>query len=329
MLFTELALLLNALVLTYSAHSPGWTSLMLSFWLLTPPVLADLWLGQFSLVTAILIYWAVRAWGLDRTAAGGRSSQVPSRVQSAVGAAFGAVCWGLAFCLKGMPLLYLVFLGRARPALRFLWWPVGLLVATTCGYFLATPGEFPQFLGTNLDPAATWAGSVNIGAWHVLERGLLGRLSVPAERVAAAVFAGLIVIVAAWAGRRVPGRFLIWRSLIWHVGLWTAAFLLAFRDVWIHHYCLLLPFASVLMARQAEGQAEGQTPGRERTFSVAALVLTGWALLPNPFQAGDSPWSGAIGPEQLWRPLPTVLLFALCVVVLRSQVCDEGLRAVV
>jgi len=298
-LVVEVLLLINATLVFRLARSLLALAVGLACWLLAPPAWVDLWFGQFSAASASLAFWAALAWGLHRAKA--RRPETRS-------AWLGAAWWAGAVLVKNLPLVYLGWLWKRRE----LRWPVAAAVGLTLGasalYFLLRPADFSLFMRFNADPANAWLSPWNSGLWSAVETALAPRTSPLVRR---ALGGGWTLAIVAAAGAAT------WRASeeqgAWLLGLWTCVFLLTFKEVWDHTYVYLAPFLA--LAALARGG---------RPFSRALWAATGlmaWINWPNPFVTLDGKAYTSLLPGLLWKPLPTLMLFLLCLCVcwIRSE----------
>jgi len=231
----ELALLRNIRLTLALAPDKRTGYVAAALWLLFTPYYLELFVGQFTFITASLIFWAYLGWR-----EGGR------------GATHKADWfWAAAVWLKMMPLLYLPILllrGRWKAALA-----VGLvLVVSSAFYFTEYPQDWSVFAATNaVDAPAGHAG--NLGLMALMYHAVGERQA--AYSLARATVLVLVGASLAWltyrawaAGRQRAGDF-EGRMLMLYAAC-SAAYLLAYKDVWEHHSVLLLPPLVLLALRR-------------------------------------------------------------------------------
>ena len=216
-----------------------------SLWLLFSPYFLELYVGQFTFLTASLVFWACLAWQDDA-----------NRPPAGVRRRRGDPCWVAAIWLKMMPLLYLpvaLLRGRWKGALV-----AALGLAASGLYFVRFPGDWATFAATNLDAHPTWhAGNQGLMALLYALTGERLRPYLWARAAALATVGAALSWLAAraWAAARREGDggpgSAAERPLLLLYAAASAAYLLTYKDVWEHHYVLLLP-PIVLMALRRE-----------------------------------------------------------------------------
>lgn len=288
----ELALLRN-IRLTWERAPDRRTGLLAAaLWLLFSPYFLELYVGQFTFLTASLTFWAYLAW---QDAALGKRPRA--------GAWWGGdLPWAGAVCLKMMPLLYLpvaLLRGRWKAPMAAL----ALLAASSGLYFARFPHDWAVFVAANADAKPTWHAG-NQGLMALLYAAAGERLTPYLQlRAGALVLVGLALLwLTARALRSVrwaPGGGAVAvarreRDLLLLYAGASAAYCLAYKDVWEHHYVLLLP-PLVLLALRRESAWLWVPP-----FVVSAL--------PGLFFLYDLPGLGYNeDPQAYWRPAVSIL----------------------
>lgn len=307
LILCELALLRNIRLTWERAPAPRTGLACCALWLLYTPYFLELYVGQFTFLTASLVFWAYLAW------------QEPGRRPRRAGDAF----WAVAVWLKMMPLLFLplaLLRGRWRAAALA---PL-LLVAGSWLYFAHFPDDWAVFQDTNLSPLPTF---------HAGNQGLMALLyAAVGERADA-------YRVARWAVLALVGAALAWltwrawaairpnkaprkkgvrraaahvtrrdaeRPLLSLYAALSAAYLLTYKDVWEHHSVLLLP-PLVLLALRKESRRLWLPPfivcALPGLFALYDLPHLGYNEEPQPY------WSGAVSLIQHgWKPLAPLWL---------------------
>lgn len=272
----ELALLRNIRLTLALAPDRRTGQVAASLWLLFTPYYLELFVGQFTFITASLVFWAYLGWrdGNRRKA---------------------DWLWAAAVWLKMMPLLYLpvvLLRGRGKVALA-----TGLTLAgSSIAYFCFYPQDWGVFAGTNAtETPAGHAGNLGLMAflYHAVgER--QGAYSLARAAVLAGVGAALAWLTwrACQTVRR-QSRDAEGRMLALYAGC-SATYLLAYKDVWEHHYVLLLPPLALLALRR-ESKWLWLPP-----FLISAL--------PGLFALYDLPGIGYNeDPQVYWRPATSLL----------------------
>jgi predicted double-glycine peptidase len=299
----EWTLLRNIRLTLEHAPNPATGYMAASLWLLFSPYYLELYTGQFTFVAASLVFWSYLAWSPKRAAG------VPSRI----GARTGDGLFAMAVWLKLMPTLFLpitLLRGRWKGAVATLL----VLLATSWLYFARHPADWGAFRMINTDPIPTWhAGNQGLMA---LAYGLMNERIAPflAFRVAAIAVVGtslLWMTARAWQLRpgrgssaagsiaqRGAGADAFEARLLLLYAACTAAYLLLYKDVWEHHYVLLLPPLVLLALRRAP----------------AGLWLPSFLLaaVPTLFVLYDVHGLGFNeDPQRYWRPAVSLLQHGL------------------
>ena len=280
LIICELTLLRCLRLSVERAPTPAIACLVAALWLLFSPFYLELYVGQFTFVTAALVFQAYLAWQ--------DAANAPPRLRKRLDL-FGNGIYTLAVWLKMMPLLFLplaLWRGRWKSVVVAL----SVLLGTSWLYFARHPGDWAVFLDINGEPTPTWhAGNQGLMAFlyaAVGERApafanarllafcvvgsglawLIYRLwrikSVSFASAALPIEPGISSLPELGAGGRTPspeleteGRTPLlfpqsWGSGgearqeqqgLWLYGACSAAYLLLYKDVWEHHYVLLLP----------------------------------------------------------------------------------------
>jgi len=273
----ELALLRNIRLTLEIApdRRTGYTAAAL--WLLFTPYYLELFVGQFTFITASLVFWAYLGWREGTRGEAGKADWF----------------WAAAVWLKMMPLLYLPLVlrrGRWKSALAV----ALVLAASSAVYFLHFPHDWAVFAATNAEEApAGHAGNLGLMAFlfHAL-----GERKEPflTARVVVYSLVGMALVwltYRAWYAR--PGEAAEGKRLALYAAC-SAAYLLTYKDVWEHHYVLLLP-PLVLLALRRSSPWLWLPP-----FLVSAL--------PGLFALYDLPSLGYNeDPQVYWRPATSLL----------------------
>ncbi len=239
-----------------------------SAWLLFSPVYLELYLGQFSLVQAAWVLLGL--WAAD-TAAPPRAPLLDA-------------AWALSLLWKQNTALWLPVWVRHRR-----WRTLGrgglAVFLLSAPYFALYPEALRSFAANLVSgPPSPHLG--NLGARQLLYS--LTSAVVPAPEWAGHALAqwalmALVVILSLRA---------TWRDgsadLVAPLCLWTVNFFLLYHDVWEHHYVLLLPVYTALLARH---------PARELWLLLAVTAL--WT----PYRLIDLRGLAAVDASMRWTPL--------------------------
>jgi len=269
-------------------------------WLLFSPYYLELYVGQFTFVTASLMFWAYLGWkGVgEKEDETGHASAFRSRIADEG--------WIAGCCLKLIPLLFVpvaLLRGRFKAAIV----AVTLLLGPSLLYFLRYPQDWPLFAAINFHPHPG-PNAANQGLiallfavvgknWQTylwLRAALLGLLS--------CVLGGLTWVT--WRTARTSGQGAdgdatrenpeAERAILLLYAALSAGFLLGFKDVWEHHYVILLP-PLVLLALRKE-------PARLWLPAFVICALPGLFVLYDlrGLPVGDDP-------QFYWQPAVSLL----------------------
>lgn len=312
--------LLGCVGLTVAREKDGLRRAVLaSMWLCFSPFYLELFMGQFSLVQAALIFGLLLV-----TARGWPPGKLGARLLD--GLWITSLLWKINTFVFG-PLWV-----RARRWSGLLW-AAGLGLLVTVPYFIIFPAHTFDFLRNNFGQTVAAHELGNLGLRQLVYEGL-AVLGVPAagQQVAQWLVVGAVLLTALLV--TFPPRWLWPRltrpeSLRWWLtgaaevefvlrpallSLWLAVYFLISPQIWEHHYVMLLP-ALVLALSEAWPRPR------------AALIVFGlWLCLALPTPFGFTGLQAQIAAnhdlrsfliEPVWRPLlqhaskavPAVLFF--------------------
>ena len=302
----ELALLRNIRLTLALAPDKRTGYVAAALWLLFTPYYLELFVGQFTFITASLVFWAYLGWQAQerkpppepprgkahRAArkAGGRRAE-----GQWAGGRWADGFWAAAVWLKMMPLLFLpvvLLRGRWKGALA-----AGLVLAlSSVAYFSSFPQDWAVFATTNaVEAPAGHAGNLGLMAFLYHAAGER-QAAYGLERAAVLLLVGsglAWLTYQAWHSLRARAGDGESRMLRLYAGC-SAAYLLAYKDVWEHHYVLLLP-PLVLLALRRENPWLWLPP-----FLISAL--------PGLFALYDVPSIGYNeDPQVYWRSATSLL----------------------
>lgn len=297
----ELLLLTNVYLTWRYASGPRLRLLGSAMWLAFTPVYLEFYMGQFSFLMATLFFWI----GLGFARGSSFMTNVP---------------WAVSVVVKTNSLVLFPVWLRMRRYLALLA-VLGFAAALNIPYFLlkegsfdAWKGNFSGFLGDEQAPGN--AGALGLRSLLSVIQSLANErpglaLDIGAAIAGAPVWVPMIVGLSALA-TFAPRRF----DAVSALGLWVATYFLIYKDVWEHHYVMLLPVLVllVILKRQLASLA----------FFVYLLValptpywllerLTGGSppdLSPHYFSDPQWNWSSAqVVGYHLSKAMPTFLLW--------------------
>ncbi|MEA3335996.1 MAG: glycosyltransferase family 39 protein [Chloroflexota bacterium] len=304
-------------------------------WLAFTPFYMELFMGQFSMVMVTLFY--IMGASLFRTAQDHRSDQGDGTAiyqkQGWESLSFSGA-WILSLVWKSNSALFTPLVVRLR-AWRTLLIGLMVLLLTTLPYFLQRPDDWQVFSRNFQAPTYLGAHAGNFGLhaflMAVLRRFLLLREPLPGlpPTLPAGVWIvqllvgtiALISLLVTFAPveiviprlfRRSAAAIDGWRDRfdpVEGLALWIAAYFLIYRDVWEHHYVMLLPALSLLWLK--------------RDFPRKLLAVV-WVLVAAPSLLWLFDVAGPKDPEQFWlfwqaalyhstKSLPVLILWGVLV----------------
>jgi hypothetical protein len=241
-----------------------------AIWLLYTPVYLEYYMGQFSLVQAALILVMLLAAG-----AGLRRGHAPWRLN---------VAWAASLLWKQNTGLFAPLLLRQRR------WRT-LLVGGAAVVLLSAPYLiwYPEALGSFAGNLVSGPPGHQLGNHGV--RQLLYGLSTtflpapdwPGHQLIQQLWVGLVLALTLWATWRQPTD-----DLVMPLCLWTASYFMLYHHVWEHHYVLLLPVYTVLLARER---------------SPWLWLLLAFTAIWTPYRLIDPQGLAAVDASMRWTPL--------------------------
>ena len=228
-----------------------------ALWLGYFPLYIEQYMGQFSLIMAILI---LMLWKRDvsvtddgQTAPESRNGSSKRSWISFTG--ITSAVWSASILLKTFPIMLVVPYFRDRLYRRIIvsFFTVTLLSAP---YYFLHPDAFRDFVRLNLSPFTTvYKGDFGFQAFiKVLYRtvfpvatekplGVIGSFNSP-ERIILVACTVLILIMAVRASfklRNFPDRH------SFDLMIWTSVFFLIFKTIWEYHYLMMLPAITAIV----------------------------------------------------------------------------------
>lgn len=271
--------------------------LLTAGWLAFTPLYLELWMGQFTLITAALVLFAYLAWRAGRPIA-------------------GAGLWATGVALKLFPLALVPMLLRRRRIGAVLAGAIALVLALAWFAWHPEAGRlFYRLNVSEVDLRSFHAGNFGLQAFVHDAIAITGPISADVWRWIAMASTLVVVTTATLA--------MTWRrDADERVSIAIALLLLPLvsKHVWEHHYVVVLPALTLLVAAWADRP--------ERLGALAVVYLLLW--LPSPLlllQHGGPDWY----PERAWtpttravyhalKPMTVLALFAGCV---RAQLTDR------
>ncbi len=226
-IFTELLLLFNVALTWRLVADRDLFARLAAMWLCFTPFYLEIYLGQFSMVQATLVFVAaVCLWQ------GSPNSLFDS-------AWIASVLWKVNTALF-LPLM--VRLRRWRAIVLL----IGLVAITTVPYFVFFPDGLPAFL-FNFNARADTHQLGNLGFMQLVFETLAGLFpGWPVQRIVLIQRALMLLFLGFSAALTFLDRRL---DAVDHLCLWTTTFFLVFHQIWEHHYVMLLPVFVVLYLR--------------------------------------------------------------------------------
>lgn len=293
----ELLLVLTAYATWRVAGRGAWGLVAAAMWFAFTPYYLELYMGQFSFLMAVLLFWTGVGVARGREALGG-GAWVGSLVAKSSSAVLA-------------PLL-----------VRVSWWRTlavaSIALGVSCLYFAARPGDFDYFLWLNFDRSLGETGiqfldldpeeregffyverDLRYFQYHPSEHGAVGLLTnalltrdAEAGTVPGAYTGALVGVVI---GCSLMATFLARRNdPLALFALWSSVFFLIYV-VWEHHYVMLLPALTLLVALRPAFR-----PWALATFLFVALPTPYW-LLNHVWNTGPPPVAGALlSPQETW-----------------------------
>ena len=298
--FNELLLVwLIVLLLRTPAGTAKRRDVMAGLALAFTPFYIEQFMGQFSFLMALFLWFPLRAELLasvrsertghdamvDRGGAGGQAEILPS--EKAVGIArshgitrvvrrFEFWAWSAAIALKTFPALFAVVYWKERRFARVVA-AAGAVAIASLPYYLQRPEDLLHFMRLNLRPLPPEIELGRFGMTSLVQSLSAHWLGAHASRtidlgikqlylssIPVYLWIGSLLLVAAWVTWRARGRTL---ELL---ALWVAAFFCIYKDVWEYHHVMLLPVLFTLGLG---------------TRSVAPLIFLALLALPTPYHA--------------------------------------------
>ena len=260
----EVLMLFNIVLTRQMARSPNRANIATAMWLLFTPLYAELFMGQFSFAMGSMFMWMMFGmWKLQ-----------PRITQWS---------WIGSILLKTNSLLFAPAMLR-KGKFRVLIIAGVVIALLNVPYFVLNSGDLSTLLSRNSGTANTTytatfdAGGVGVQALaSIVGYTLEGRfedaaapsliipiaIAEPGWRFTFLWLFGPAVIFGALAATFLVRRF----DFLLNLTIWICVYLIVFKDVWEHHYLMLLPFLVLLFIRGKNG-------------SKAALIT--WALLALP-----------------------------------------------
>lgn len=303
-------MLLGCVALAYrlTAREPNLFARLAAMWLVYTPYYLELFMGQFSLVQAALV-WSMLALMLPArlasltpaaASAGAASSQ--RLATRPVPSAFDAL-WVASVLWKLTTIFFVPVLLRLRRWHSLLGAAL-LVAATTIPYFLIYPAHWGDFVRNNTSRVAGHELG-NLSFRQLVYEGLAAAGAAPWLQASAQVTVVVLALITAlWVTWRSPRS-----GVVPALALWLCVFFLVSPQVWEHHYVMLLPALAGLYLWR-----------RSRWVIIIWLLLA----VPTPFgfiglqpaiAANHALRAGALTPW--WQPLlqhaskaiPALMLF--------------------
>jgi len=276
----EALLLLNIVLTRQMAISPNRANISTAMWLLFTPLYSELYMGQFSFVMASLFLWMmVGAWKLQ-----------PRTTKWT---------WIGSILLKSNSLLFAPALLRAGK-IKFLILAAVVVALLNAPYFALNPGDLNKLQERNTGTAtATYTQTYDAGGMGAQALVTIVGYSLEDRfRTGFAAPSTLSVALAPDPGWKIPflwlmgpgvilgaliATFLVRKfDLLLNLTIWVSVYLIVFKDVWEHHYLMLLPFLILLFVRGKNGSTAALIAWLFLALPSAHLFIEWWIIAFDP-----------------------------------------------
>ncbi|MHA1934607.1 MAG: glycosyltransferase family 87 protein [Candidatus Thorarchaeota archaeon] len=298
---------LRTRTLAKALHRPDWEGrIAMGMWFVFSPIYIELFVGQVTLLAAILMFFALTTPSF----VDGRNTRRGTMT----------ILWTASSLTKIIPFFIapvLLGAGRVRSVLAAVIVTVLVVVAVPAGleslqFFL----DFNIARATNLNP---YVGS------HSLKMLLLYLLggSITNSSIVTGLLIGVFFTLAI-------GATLYSRNMWVSAGLFSTIYFFIMIDVWEHHYTFILPLLVLAWIR-------GRSEDKARWVPFALVILLSVPILPIiDFLSGTGPGVHPITWSPVWqimyhssKVVPALIFFAwLLVMAFRSPRTDSGLESV-
>lgn len=279
LVFNELLLLgLLYLLLRTPVGTPTRREIMAGLALAFTPFYIEQFMGQFSFLMAVFLWFPLRAELIDseRGAVSVSRSATGASVEPATLRQFDFWAWCGAIALKTFPALFAVVYLKERRTSRVV--AAAVVVGLLClPYYLWRPEDLLHFMHLNLRPlppeielgrfgmaSLVQALSVHLSGANATRTVMLGPKQVYLTSIPVYLWIGLVLTLAAFATWRAR------RHTLELLGLWIVAFFCLYKDIWEYHHVMLLPVLFTLGLRYR---------------SLIPVILLALLALPTPYHA--------------------------------------------
>ncbi len=276
----EALLLLNIVLTRQISRSPNQANIVTAMWLLFTPMWSELFMGQFSFVMGSMFLWMMLgAW------------KVQPRVTQ--------WSWIGSILLKTNSLLFAPALLRTGK-FRVLILAAIVIALLNVPYFALNDGDATTLLERNSGTASPIytltfdAGGLGVQALaaiggHSLEghfengpaaRTELGSLSGPAAgwRFQLLWLLGPATIFGALVATFLVRKF----DLLLNLTIWITVYIIVFKDVWEHHYLMILPLLILLFIRGKNGSTAALVMWAALALPTAHMFIEWWIIIAEP-----------------------------------------------
>ena len=245
-------------------------AVLVSMWLLFSPYYLELYLGQFSVIQAALIYALVH--GAARGELGWRRD----------------IAWIASLLWKQNTAVFAPVYIRLR-RWRALLVAAAVILASTVPYFVRHPGAFAAFSDNFVSgPPSHQLGNLGVRQFiYSLTSAMVPALSQTQHALLQGVWVGIAICASLLVTVRSEPRPMLLLCL------WTATYFIAYHDVWEHHYVMLLPIYVSLY----------RLSGTRTILWLYALTA-----LWSPYLLLDPSGAAALYPSMRWTPFEPPIL---------------------
>ena len=298
----ELILVFNIILTRQVAKTPNQANITTAMWLLFTPLYSELYMGQFSFVMGSMFLWMMLGtWKIQ-----------PRMTQ---------LSWIGSVLLKTNSLLFApAFLRTGN--FRILVLAAIAIALLNMPYFAMNDGDASTLLernsgtGTPVYTTTFDAGGLGVQALaSIVGHSLEGHFEAgPAARTELGSLSGqaagwrfplLWLLGPATIFGALVATFLVRKfDLLLNVTIWISVYLIVFKDVWEHHYLMLLPMLILLFARGKNGSTAALIVWVLLALPTAHMFIEWWIIIAEP---SGIVREATFDPQVYWPPGISIL----------------------